>query len=159
MKKAYQATADEDAWYLDGYLNAWDAHAERTSDWLGPTVAALSMPTKEAMEQARRCDNQPCHQVPAVLAVHPVRAGMAQPAALRLAGLPGSRSCGGGMKRKAGQVITTSTHRHSGVIVGPVRVVHPAIVRLGILIPRQRLADLEAALTADGHTVQLRSEL
>lgn len=53
---------------------------------------------------------------------------------------------------------------YSGVVVGPVRVIHPVLIRLeipwqwchnrhGYKVPRQHLADLEAALTADGYRV------
>lgn len=73
------------------------------------------------------------------------------------------------MTARKRSIVTTSVYRHSGVVRGPVRVVHPAIQRLGLpwqfdhrrggwLIPKQHLADLEAALVADGHVVQLREE-
>ncbi|MFL6164507.1 MAG: hypothetical protein ACJ74U_20105 [Jatrophihabitantaceae bacterium] len=70
------------------------------------------------------------------------------------------------MKKKTSSTIRTGVHMHSGLISGPVRIVHPAIQRLGIpwmydhrrhayLVARQHLADVEAALVADGHQVEL----
>jgi hypothetical protein len=64
-------------------------------------------------------------------------------------------------------VIHTETLRHTGVIIGPVRIVHPAILaagcpwqydhhRHGYKVPRQNLGDVEAALVASGYTVQAR---
>jgi hypothetical protein len=69
------------------------------------------------------------------------------------------------MMRRRPARITVGQHMHSGIITGPVRVVHPVIVRLGIpyqydhrrhawMVPMQRRADIEAALVADGHFVE-----
>lgn len=56
--------------------------------------------------------------------------------------------------------------RHSAVVRGPVRVVHPAIKAAGVpwqyshqrhgyLIPRQRVDDVAARLELDGHRVEI----
>lgn len=46
--------------FVAGWLEGWDAHAEQVSNWLAPTVAALSAPTQAELARARQCDNQPC---------------------------------------------------------------------------------------------------
>jgi len=70
------------------------------------------------------------------------------------------------MKKKRTSTIRTRVHMHSGLVSGPVRIVHPAIVRLGIpwmydhgrhayLVPRQHLGNIQAALEADGYRVEM----
>jgi hypothetical protein len=64
--------------------------------------------------------------------------------------------------------IYTETMKHTGVVIGPVKTVHPVIQLVacpwmydhrlhGYKVPIQFLADIEAALTADGHRVEARA--
>ena len=67
-------------------------------------------------------------------------------------------------RQKQSTITAWQRGRFTGAVRGPVRVVHPAIKRLGIpwqwdaqrgcyLVPRQHFDDLLAALELDGHHV------
>jgi hypothetical protein len=70
-------------------------------------------------------------------------------------------------RRLRPQTVRVEQTRHSGVLYGPVRVVHPAITQTGspyqydgllhaYRVPLQRLDDVLAAIELDGHHVDMR---